>query len=107
MPRWRNTGPEPQGPMPGSPQPSGLAGHWPAQREVEGLTELFPRVIHADQKPGNFPAGFLCHSTLPSLMNGGKDFSPWSKRDTLLYRTLRLPVEAALGKDGVGWRTAL
>ena len=35
-------------------------------------------------------------------MNGGKDFSPWSKRDTLLYKTIRLPVEAALGKDGVG-----
>ncbi len=35
-------------------------------------------------------------------MNGGKDFSPWSKIDDLLYATMRNPVEAVLGKDGVG-----
>ena len=35
-------------------------------------------------------------------MNGGKDFSAWSKKDDLLYKTLRLPVEAVLGRDGVG-----
>ena len=35
-------------------------------------------------------------------MNGGKDFSLWSKKDNLLYQTLRVPVEAILGKDGVG-----
>ena len=35
-------------------------------------------------------------------MNGGKDFSPWSKKDDLLYSTIRIPVEAILGKDGVG-----
>ena len=40
-------------------------------------------------------------STLPSLMNGGKDFSDWSKRDDLLYRTLRVPVETVLGRDGL------
>ena len=33
-------------------------------------------------------------------MNGGKDFSEWSKKDDLLYRTLRTPVEAVLKKDG-------
>ena len=41
-------------------------------------------------------------SALPSIMNGGKDFSDWSKKDDLLYKTLRLPVEAVLGKDGIG-----
>ena len=35
-------------------------------------------------------------------LNGGKDFSPWSKKDDLLYQTLRVPVEAVLGHDGVG-----
>lgn len=34
-------------------------------------------------------------------MNGGKDFSPWSKQDDLLYSALRRPVEAVLGRDGV------
>ena len=35
-------------------------------------------------------------------MNGGKDFSEWSKKDDLLYKTMRIPVEAILGRDGVG-----
>ena len=35
-------------------------------------------------------------------MNGGKDFSEWSRRDDLLYQTIRVPVEAILGRDGVG-----
>ena len=72
------------------------------QRGVEGLTELFPRVFTLIKNREISLPAFSVTSTLPSLMNGGKDFSPWSKRDTLLYRTLRLPVEAALGKDGVG-----
>lgn len=41
-------------------------------------------------------------SALPSLLNGGKDFSAWTKKDDVLYRTLRLPVEAAVGRDSVG-----
>ena len=45
---------------------------------------------------------FSVTSTLPSLMNGGKDFSLWSRKDDLLYKTLRLPVEKVLGRDGVG-----
>ncbi|MEG1683989.1 MAG: helix-turn-helix transcriptional regulator, partial [Oscillospiraceae bacterium] len=41
-------------------------------------------------------------STLPSLMNGGKDFCEWSKKDSMLYVTMRKPVESILGRDGVG-----
>lgn len=37
----------------------------------------------------------------PSVMNGGKDFSVWSKRDDLLYKTIRVPLEGILGRDGV------
>ena len=44
---------------------------------------------------------FSVTSALPSIMNGGKDFSEWSKKDDLLYKTLRLPVEAVLGRDSV------
>lgn len=45
---------------------------------------------------------FSVTSMQPSILNGGKDFSAWSKKDDLLYQTIRLPVEAVLGKDGVG-----
>ena len=45
---------------------------------------------------------FSVTSTLPSIMNGGKDFCSWSKTDDLLYATMRKPVEKILGPDGVG-----
>ena len=46
---------------------------------------------------------FSVTSMLPSLMNGGKDFCSWSKHDELLYKTIRKPMEAILGKDGIGF----
>ena len=72
------------------------------QRGVEGLIKTFPAVFRLlTDKEITLPS-FSVTSTLPSIMNGGKDFSEWSKKDDLLYRTLRTPVEAVLKKDGVG-----
>ena len=72
------------------------------QRGVEGLTETIPAVFRLmTNKEVSLPS-FSVTSALPSVMNGGKDFSVWSKRDDLLYQTLRAPVEAILGRDGVG-----
>lgn len=72
------------------------------QRRVEETADLFPKVFALlRSKEIRLPA-FSVTSNLPSVMNGGKDFSPWSKRDSLLYAALRLPVEAVLGRDGVG-----
>ena len=72
------------------------------QRGVEGLTETIPAVFRLmTNKEVSLPS-FSVTSALPSIMNGGKDFSAWSKKDDLLYQTIRLPVEAVLGKDGVG-----
>ena len=72
------------------------------QRGVSGLTETIPAVFRLlTNKEVTLPT-FSVTSALPSIMNGGKDFSEWSKKDDLLYKTLRLPVEAVLGRDGVG-----
>lgn len=72
------------------------------QRGVEELTETIPAVFRLlSNKEVTLPA-FSVTSTLPSIMNGGKDFSLWSKKDDLIYQTLRVPVETVLGKDGVG-----
>ncbi len=72
------------------------------QRGVNGLTETIPAVFRLmTNKEVSLPS-FSVTSALPSIMNGGKDFSAWSKRDDLLYQTLRVPVEAILGRDGVG-----
>lgn len=72
------------------------------QRGVEGLTETIPAVVRLmTNKEISLPP-FSVTSTLPSIMNGGKDFSPWSKKDDLLYKTIGLPVKKLLGADGIG-----
>jgi LuxR family maltose regulon positive regulatory protein len=45
---------------------------------------------------------FSVTSGLPSILNGGRDFSAWVGRDRLLYRTMAKPIVSLLGKDGVG-----
>ena len=72
------------------------------QRGVNGLTETIPAVFRLLMNKEVTLPSFSVTSALPSIMNGGKDFSPWSKKDDLLYKTLRLPGEAVLGRDGVG-----
>ena len=72
------------------------------QRGVEGLTETIPAVARLmTNKEVSLPP-LSVTSALPSIMNGGKDFSPWSRKDDLLYNTIRIPVEKMLGADGVG-----
>ena len=72
------------------------------QRGVNGLTETIPAVFRLLTNKEVALPSFSVTSALPSIMNGGKDFSPWSKKDDLLYHTMRIPVEAVLGRDGVG-----
>ena len=71
------------------------------QRTVDSMIETFRRLCSLLTNREIKLPSFSVTSTLPSLMNGGKDFSPWSKKDDLLYVTLRLPVELALGRNGV------
>lgn len=72
------------------------------QRGVNGLTETIPAVFRLLMNKEVTLPSFSVTSALPSIMNGGKDFSEWSQKDDLLYKTLRIPVEAVLGRDGVG-----
>lgn len=72
------------------------------QRVVEKLTDTIPAVFQLMRNKEITLPPFSVTSTLPSIMNGGKDFSAWSKRDDFLYQTIRIPVEAVLGRDGVG-----
>lgn len=72
------------------------------QRGSRGMVEVIAGVfrVMTDRK---LPVpSFSVTSTLPSIMNGGKDFCEWSKQDELLYATMRRPVETVLGRDGVG-----
>ena len=64
------------------------------QRGVAGLTEMFPVAFRLlTDREVTLPA-FSVTSALPSVMNGGKDFSDWSRRDDLLYATLRQRLES-------------
>lgn len=71
------------------------------QRSVDSAIELFPKVFNLLRSRDISLPAFSVTSTLPSLMNGGKDFSNWSKRDDMLYAMLRMPVSIVLGRDGV------
>lgn len=71
------------------------------QRSVESSIELFQKLFRLITAHEIRLPPFSVTSTLPSLMNGGKDFSPWSKKDDFLYATLRFPAEVVLGRDGV------
>lgn len=72
------------------------------QRGVLGLTETIPAVFTLIRNREIALPSFSVTSAMPSIMNGGKDFSDWSKTDDILYATLKTPVETVLGRDGVG-----
>ena len=72
------------------------------QRNVEKLPEMMLSYFRLISNREISLPPFSATSMLPSLMNGGKDFSVWSKKDDLLYATVRHAVVAVLGKDGVG-----
>jgi len=72
------------------------------QRGSKGLIDVIGSVFRVmTDKQLNVPS-FSVTSTLPSILNGGKDFCDWSKKDDLLCATMRKPVESVFGRDGVG-----
>lgn len=72
------------------------------QRGVSGLTRAFTKAIRMVQSQGlGFPS-FSATSSLPSLLNGAKDLSEWSRRDDAVYDAVRRPMETVFGKDAVG-----
>lgn len=72
------------------------------QRWGSGLIDVIRNVFRVMSSKNLKIPSVSVTSTLPSIMNGGKDFCEWSKKDTLLYATMRRPVETVLGRDGVG-----
>lgn len=73
------------------------------QRGSKGIAENIGSYFRILTDKSLQTPAFSVTSMLPSLMNGGKDFSEWSKHDDLLYKTIRKPMEAILGKDGIGF----
>lgn len=72
------------------------------QRGSKGLIEVIGSIFRVMTDKQLKVPPISVTSMLPSIMNGGKDFCEWSKKDDLLYATMRKPLEAVLGRDGVG-----
>lgn len=72
------------------------------QRSITGIASSISTAFRLMMKREIALPEFSVTSKLPSIMNGGKDFSEWSKKDDLFYAVMKAPVEAILGKDGVG-----
>lgn len=71
------------------------------QRGVKGLTETIPAVFRLLTNKELALPSFSVTSALPSIMNGGKDFSEWSKKDDLLYKPSVSPWRQYWG--GIVW----
>lgn len=72
------------------------------QRGSKGLLELIRSVFAILMNKNIHLPAFSVTSTLPSIMNGGKDFCSWSKQDEWLYATMRKLAETVPGRDGIG-----
>ena len=73
------------------------------QRGVNGLTETIPAVFRLlTNKEVALPSLFRHERAAEHHERRQGPFPNGAKKDDLLYKTLRLPVEAVLGRDGVG-----
>jgi len=72
------------------------------QRSAEKVEEILPYVAQMLRRKEVALQPFSATSGLPSIVNGGKDFSDWCRKDDLMYKTMNGPLRAVLGKYGVG-----
>lgn len=72
------------------------------QRGVETLAEAFPKISRMVRRKELVLRSFSATSGLPSIVNGGKDFSDWCTKDDQMFKTMSGPLQMVLGKYGVG-----
>ena len=72
------------------------------QRSINSVSVAITKAFNLIKSREIMLPAFSVTSTLPSIMNGGKDFSEWSRKDDLLYAGMKKPVETVLGRDGIG-----
>jgi len=77
-------------------------------RGTAGLSELLPAVCKQMLSKSLVLPEICVTGNQPSVLRGGKDFSAWAAMDKTFYSAIRVPVEKALGRSGVGlWEIAL
>lgn len=71
-------------------------------RSNESLNNVFMKALKIASKKKLVLPEFSITTGAISMINGGKDFTDWCKYDELIYKTMKAPVEAVLGREGVG-----
>ena len=71
-------------------------------RGIIRMTDLLKRAFLLLTEGKTVLPEFSVTSNLPSMMNGGKDFCEWSKRDRELAKTIGKLISLVLGKYGKG-----
>lgn len=71
-------------------------------RGTKGLIRVMREAFILTQKGDIVLPEFSVTSNMPSVMNGGLDFSEWSKTDVQIAKFMGKPVEAITGKFGNG-----
>lgn len=64
--------------------------------------EAFPKISRMVRRKELVLQSFSATSGLPSIVNGGKDFSDWCTKDDQMFKTMSGPLQSVLGKYGVG-----
>jgi len=71
-------------------------------RGIKNIAEIFAKLSALIMSDGIRLPEFSITSNLPSIMNGGKDFSKWTLYDNILAEKIGTTVERALGSSGIG-----
>lgn len=72
------------------------------QKSNDSLMETITKMSHYVGNSQLKRPSFSITSRLPSVLNGGKDFSDWAKKDDILYKTVKKPLEKMLHNEGIG-----
>lgn len=68
------------------------------QRGVETLAEAFPKISRMVRRKELVLRSFSATSGLPSIVNGGKDFSDWCTKDDQMFKTMSGPLPVGPGQ---------
>ncbi len=71
-------------------------------REISSLQDIITMLFQNLKTTGVKMIQLSISSCLPTVLNGGRDFSDWVKKDDIIYHTMKKPIEHVLGSQGVG-----
>ncbi len=74
-------------------------------REISSIQEILNMLFQSIKRRGIKMTQLSISSSLPTVLNGGRDFSEWVKIDDIIYKTMKAPVEHVLKSQGVGLLT--